>query len=168
MAKDSLAQGARSATFAGGTPDVNDPIEFHGTVAVEEQEAACPHGFPTSRTCVLCSAATLDNPLAKREPKSLEELAALYEPMNDRVLLRKVTKENQNQVQLPDAYQLDSDLGIVIAVGEYMLVGGQVRPIPYKLGDKVRFGHYNAEDIEIEGEILKLVSAYDVRLKIKV
>lgn len=164
MAKDSLAQGARSATFMGGTPDKDSPVEFaEGMVAVEEalQQIACEHGVTGS--CVLC-----DRPeIAKPEPKSLPELAALYEPMNDRVLLRRVTDENKNLIQIPDSFKIDSDLGVVIAVGSGMLVNGQLVPIPLKLGDKVRVGHYNVEDIEVEGETLMLVSAYDVRLKIK-
>ena len=48
-----------------------------------------------------------------------------------------------------------------------MLIGGELRPIPLAPGDKVRFGHYNAEDIEVEGEKLVLVSAFDIRLKIR-
>ena len=170
MAKDSLAQGARSAQFSAGQSAINDPIEFHGTVAVEEPEwggvmavACCPHGQTVGKVCVLCS--IVEEPV--KEPKTLEELAALYQPMNDRVLLRKIDDKNKSLIQLPDAFKLDSDIGIVVAVGEYMIVGGEARPIPYKLGDKVRFGHYNAEDIEVEGETLKLVSAYDVRLKLK-
>lgn len=161
MAKDSLARGAQSAQFSAGQSAINDPIEFHGTVAAEE--ATCPHGQTADKTCVLCS--IVEEPV--KELKTLEELAALYQPMNDRVLLRKIDDKNKSLIQLPDAFKLDSDIGIVVAVGEYMLVGGEARPIPYKLGDKVRFGHYNAEDIEAEGETLKLVSAYDVRLKVK-
>ena len=163
MAKDSLARGAASATFMGGTPDKNDPIEFHGTVAAEDVEAQpCPcDKCGTFHETAFCPAP------AKPEPKTLEELAALYEPMNDRVLLRRVTEENKRLIQLPDQFKLESDLGIVVAVGSGMIVNGQLVAIPLKPGDKVRVGHYNIEDIEIEGETLMLVSAYDVRLKIK-
>jgi co-chaperonin GroES (HSP10) len=161
MAKDSLARGARSATFSGGQSAVDDPIEFHKTVAAEE--TTCPHGQTADKACVLCS--VVEEP--KRELKTLEELAALYAPMNDRVLLRRVTEKNHNLIELPEAYKLDSDLGVVVAVGDYMIVGGEARPIPLQPGDKVRVGHYNIEDIDVEGEQLMLVSAYDVRLKIK-
>lgn len=166
MAKDSLARGARSATFSAGQAEKDAPIEFHGTVASEEApKQTCEHGLPFDRACVLCDS-ELKQAL-KPEPKSLAQLAALYEPMNDRVLLRRVTEENKRLIQLPDAFKLESDLGIVVAVGSGMIVNGQLLPIPLKLGDKVRVGHYNIEDIEIEGETLMLVSAYDVRLKIK-
>ncbi len=153
MAKDRLASGQRSATFSAGQAEADEPIEFHGTVAVEDASVEL-NWKPKAEA-------------ARPALKSLEELAALYEPMNDRVLLRRVTEENQRLVGLPDAYQLDSDLGIVIAVGDGMLVGGQLVPIRLKLGDKVRVGHYNVEDVEVEGEKLMLVSAFDVRIKIK-
>lgn len=165
MAKDSLARGARSATFMGGTPDKDAPIELAAGIVAE----TCEHGKSVEETCVLCEKQKqeLAELIVKPEPKTLEELAALYEPMNDRVLLRRVTDENRKSVQLADAFKLDSDVGIVIATGAGMLVNGQLVPIPLVLGDKVRFGHYNAEDVEIEGETLVLVSAYDVRLKLK-
>jgi co-chaperonin GroES (HSP10) len=158
MHGDKLAQGAKSAQFSGGRAAVDDPIEFHGTVAAEEtQEERDVYEDYLKR----------NPPVAAVELKTLEELASLYAPMNDRVLLRRVTEKNHSLVDLPEAYKLDSDLGVVIAVGDYMIVGGEARPIPLKLGDKVRVGHYNIEDIDCEGEQLMLVSAYDVRLKIK-
>jgi co-chaperonin GroES (HSP10) len=168
MAKDSLARGAKSAQFSAGQAKKDDPVEFHGTVATEEWPgveavACCPHGQTVGRVCVLCS--VVEEPV--RELKTLEELAALYAPMNDRVLLRRVTEKSKSLIELPDAFVQQSDLGVVIAVGEYMLVGGEARPIPLKLGDKVRVGHYNIEDVPVEGETLMLVAAYDVRLKLK-
>lgn len=153
MAKDQLASGQRSATFSAGQAEADEPIEFHGTVAVEDAPVE------------LNWQPKLEN--EKPAPKSLEELAALYEPMNDRVLLRRVTEDNKRLVDLPDAYKLESDLGLVISVGTGMLVNGQLVPIPLKLGDKVRVGHYAIEDLEVEGETLMLVSAYDVRIRIK-
>lgn len=165
MAKDSLARGAQSATFLAPNSQLGDEVELKPHIVALE----CEHGVSTDKTCVLCEKQKkeMEALAAKPEPKSLEELAALYAPMNDRVLLRRVTEENKRMVQLPDAFKLESDLGIVIAVGEGMLVNGQLRPIPLALGDKVRVGHYNIEDIEIEGETLMLVSAHDVRLKLK-
>jgi len=165
MAKDSLARGARTATFMGGTPDKDAAVELAKGIVAEE----CEHGTSTDKTCILCQQQQkeLEELVKKPELKSIEELAAIYEPMNDRILLRRVTDENRRSVQLADAFKLESDLGVVIAVGTGMLVNGQLVPIPLKLGDKVRVGHYNIEDIEIEGETLMLVSAYDARLKIK-
>ena len=164
MIGDALASGQRSATFSAGQSEKGAPIEFHGTVATE-----CEHGVSRENVCVLCKASEAAILAAVEKPalKSLEELAALYEPCNDRVLLRRVTEEDERMVQIAEQFKLESDLGIVIAVGAGMFANGQWIPIPYQLGDKVRVGHYNVEDIEIEGETLMLVSAYDIRLKIK-
>ena len=145
MAKDSLASGAYSAQFSGGRAKPGEPVEFHGTVATDD---------------VVIDNSALFYREEEREPATLEELAALYEPMNDRVLLRRVVDaKRDNLVVLPDAFVLESHIGIVIAAGE------KVQNL--KLGDKVRVGHYNVEDIEHQGEKLMLVSAADVRLKIK-
>ena len=171
MAKDSLARGARSATFSAGQAEKDAPIEFHGTVA-EEDETKHSDGSSTFH-CGICGdgpepcrhALRVVEPIAPA--KTLEELAAKYQPMNDRVLLRRIEEKNEHLVNLPDAFVQDSDMGEVIAVGDGMLIGGELRPINLKAGDKVRFGHYNAEDIEVEGVKVTLVSAFDVRLKIR-
>lgn len=165
MAKDSLARGARSATFSGGQAERNDPIEFHGTVAEEEA--------PSVYRCGICGdgpepcrhALNPEEPV--RQPKSLEELAAKYQPMNDRVLLRRIEEKNEKLIVEPEAFARKPNKAEVVAVGEGMLIGGELRPINLKPGDVVLYGEYNAEDIEVEGEKLLLVSAFDVRLKIK-
>ena len=154
MAKDSLAQGARSAAFSAGHADRNDAIEFHRTVAEELPPGISP-----------CTDDFKWLPRAE-EPEHVVDFSK-YQPMNDRVLLRRFQAKNESLVQMPEAYVMDSDVGEVIAVGDGMLIGGQLRPIPLAPGDKVRFGHYNAEDIEVEGEKLVLVSAFDIRLKIR-
>jgi chaperonin GroES len=165
MKGDALASGQKSATFLAGQAEKDAPIEFHGTVAVEDIGDGCEHGVSRGRVCILCEAVTIE--AIKSDLMSLEELAAKYQPMNDRVLLRRISEKDEHRVVMPDAFVQDSDIGEVIAVGDGMLIGGELRPINLKSGDKVRFGHYNAEDIELEGEKLVLVSAFDVRLKIK-
>lgn len=156
MKGDALASGQRSATFSAGQAGKDEPIEFHGTVAVEEN---LPEGTDP----------VIDNTEFFR--RDVEPVRAVdfskYQPMNDRVLLRRIQQKNESRVQIAEAFVQDSDIGEVIAVGDGMLIGGELRPIPLAPGDRVRFGHYNAEDIEVEGEKLVLVSAFDVRLKIK-
>lgn len=163
MAKDSLARGERSAMFMGGTPKQDDEIVLAPGMAA----TTCEHGQNLEVACVLCQAELkqLTEVAAKPEPKSIEELALLGNATNDRVLLRPLTEEDTKSVKIADTFVLESDIGIVICVGDGMNVGGHWRPIPYALGDKVRYGHYNAEDIDLAGEKLKLVSAYDIRFK---
>jgi chaperonin GroES len=163
MAKDSLAQGARSAVFSAGSAERDEPIEFHGTVAEEEG----PRG--TVFLCGICG--ETEEPCRHVDALSDESAVVVdfsrYQPMNDRVLLRRVDTKNEQRIQMPEAFVQDSDIGEVIAVGEGMLIGGELRPINLQPGDQVRFGHYNAEDITVEGVKLILVSAFDIRLKIR-
>ncbi len=161
MAKDSLARGARSATFLGGTPEKDAPIEFHGTVAEEEDGTICHHGVGRGQACFLCDAAK-----SPQEPAPVVDLTK-YQPMNDRVLLRKVEEHDDSRIIQPEAFARKPNKAEVIAVGEGMLIGGQLRPIMLAPGDIVYYGEYNAEDIEVEGVKLMLVSAFDVRLKVR-
>src|ERR1700691_5251818 len=139
MAKDSLARGATSAQFPAGQAKKDDPIEFHGTLATAMAD--------------------------QRNVEMIKEVLfaprvvdwSKYQPMNDRVLLRRIEQKSVKSVVLPDAFIQDSDIGEVLAVGEGMLIGGQLRPINLQPGDKVRFGHYNAEENEVEGEKVVLV-----------
>jgi co-chaperonin GroES (HSP10) len=153
MAKDSLARGARSATFSGGQAERNDPIEFHGTVAAEE--ATCAHGNPLDRTCILCNV-----PLNEPQPaaRPIADFAK-YEPMNGRILLRKIVEKDNSLVIEPDAFARVPNKAEVLCVpmGEGML----------SPGDVVLYGEYNAEDILIDGEKLLLVDIHDIRLKFR-
>jgi chaperonin GroES len=96
------------------------------------------------------------------KPKS----TTTYVPLNDRILLKRVTEKSDSLVQIADTYQQPSNKGEVVAVGDGMLIGGELRPIPLKVGDVVLFGQFNAEDISLEGEDFTLVSAFDIRLKL--
>jgi chaperonin GroES len=80
-------------------------------------------------------------------------------PLNDRVLLRRVEEESDKQVQVADAYRPKSNMGVVLAAGEK--VNGAL-----KEGDKVLFGEYSAQDIEINGENLVLICVHDIWVRL--
>lgn len=147
MAKDSLARGAKSATFSAGQAQKDEPIEFHGTVAVEEK--------PDSDESWQASEAILAKPDLSK-----------YQPMNDRVLLRRIEEKKDSLIVEPEAFARKPTKAEVIAVGQGMMIGGELRPIDLMPGDIVFYGEYNAEDIEIEGEKLLIVSAFDIRLRV--
>ena len=148
MIGDKLAQGAKSAVFSGGKANRNDPIQFHGTVATEER--------PDSDESWQASKALLEPFLASR-----------YQPMNDRVLLRRIDEKADKLIVEPDAFARKPNKAEVLAVGEGMLIGGTLRPINLKAGDRVYYGEYNAEELELDGAKFLLVSAFDIRLKIR-
>lgn len=148
-AKDSLARGARTATFLGGTPEVDAPIVFNKTLSDEPREEIQVN----DRRPVFD-----DSPVVQVPKKN-------YQPMNDRVLLRRVVEQSDKLVKIAEQYQQKSNKGVVLAVGQGMLIGGQLVAIDLKPGDVVLFGEYNAETIMLDGEEFVLISAYDVRLK---
>jgi chaperonin GroES len=89
-----------------------------------------------------------------------------YVPLNDRVLLRRVEDKTDSLVQIADTYQQPSNKGEVVAVGDGMLLGNHLVPIPLKPGDVCLFGNFNAEEITLDGDDFILVSAWDIRLKL--
>lgn len=157
MAKDSLARGARSATFSAGQAEKDEPIVFHGTVATEVDDAVCPHGINLiDGFCVLCKQADLRE--AMPEPRAPIDFSK-YEPMNDRVLLRKIVEQDNRLVIEPDAFARIPNKAEVMAIPSCC--------DSLALGDVVLYGEYNAEDILVEGEKLLLVDVHDIRLKFK-
>lgn len=168
-AKDALASGARSATFSAGRAKKNDPIKFNKTVAKPELREAeiseVEEIFYRDSAKDNPVLATLIKAYDADESKPKPDLSR-YQPMNDRVLLRRIVEKSENIIVQPDAFTLKSNKGEVIAVGSGMLIGPNIVPIELRPGDVVTFGEYNAEPVGVEGEELLLVSAFDIRLKI--
>lgn len=153
MAKDSLARGAKSAQFSTGTGNELPTLEElnrRGIVALEERVDSDESWQASER---------LINATRR------QEIVEICKPLNDRVLIRRV-EEEQGTIYQPDAFKRKPTKGIVLAVGTGMIVGGQLIPIPLAVGDTVYFGEYGPEEIEIQGEKLTLVSAFDIRLKV--
>lgn len=152
-AKDALASGAKSAVFSAGHAKKDDPITFNRTVAAAGLTQAAEVDVFDRRM------AALDNKARAIDLKR-------YQPMNDRVLLRRIVEKSENLVNLSDAHQAPSNKAEVIAVGTGMMIGNSLVPIPLAPGDVVIFGEYGVDEIEVEGEKLLMISAFDVRLKI--
>lgn len=144
MAKDSLAQGARSATFSAGHAEKDEPIEFHGTVAAEENPIAA-------------GLQRLEQHAAEEKEAEAAKDFSRYQPMNERVLIRRI-KEKQGLILQPEAYRQQSPKGVIVCASE--------DAFPLAAGDVVFFGEYNAEPITVEGEELHLVNIADLRMKI--
>jgi co-chaperonin GroES (HSP10) len=72
------------------------------------------------------------------EPASSRKLGGLT-PAFDRVLIKVLPKENTGTIVSPDAFDEPSLYGEVIAVGSGVYMGGSVYPIPFQVGDIVRY-----------------------------
>lgn len=144
MKGDALASGANKAQFSAGHASKDEPIKYNYTVAEEEAEKVTDEEVKEVLQSV--------NPVR-------------YQPMNDRVLLRPIEEKKEGLVVTPDAYAEPSYRGEVISVGDGMIIGGELRPIPLVPGDIVRYGKYAFEPLELNGEKVGLVSAFEIRLK---
>jgi len=158
---DQLAAGARSAQFAAGGSAVNEPIELHNVAAEEPQDL-------TSGITVIDRRSRFDSePIKKAEPKFPEKEYGPFKPILDRVLIKRVA-EDKNMEQLEDGsmrdkrtgfiiparYRQHSNVGVVLAVGDFVVMGGVKTYLSdiIKPGYRVLFGEYNAEKLKIPDE----------------
>lgn len=76
------------------------------------------------------------------------------EPIFDRLIVRRADSETEvGGVVLPEAYQEKSQMGVVVACGEYTLNDdGTKVPLEVKVGDTIIFPKHCGTDIVIDGE----------------
>jgi len=82
-------------------------------------------------------------------------------PLGDRVLVKPLTTEEvtKSGIVLPDTADKEKkEQGEVVAVGE----GEKVKKLNLKVGDKVLFGKYSGDDVEIEKVVYKFLKEEDI------
>lgn len=86
-------------------------------------------------------------------------------PMGERVLIRQHKKEEKTAggIYIPDSAKEERKEGQVIAVGQYK----DGKELPLKPGDKIIYGGYSSEDIEIGGEKHVFIDFKDVLAKME-
>ncbi len=80
--------------------------------------------------------------------------------MNDRVIIKRDDKEKVSKggIFIPDSAQRTQYRGTVIGVGPGEKgEDGKVIPMTVKVGQKVLFGSYGAEDFEWNGETVSII-----------
>ncbi|MBW2989758.1 co-chaperone GroES [Candidatus Woesearchaeota archaeon] len=84
-------------------------------------------------------------------------------PMGERVLLRQEKKEERTAggIYVPDSAKEERKQGEVIAAGTYK----DGKELPLKKGDKVIYGGYSSDEVEIKGEKLLFVDFKDILAK---
>jgi len=83
------------------------------------------------------------------------------QPLGDRVLVQPITVEETTKagIVLPDSVEKEKKAeGEVIAVG----AGDKIKALGLKVGDKVLFGKYSGDEIEIDKEELKFLKHDEV------
>ncbi len=86
-------------------------------------------------------------------------------PLGERVLIKQHKKEEKTAggIYIPDSAKEEKKEGEVIAAGHFK----DGIELPLKQGDKVLYGGYSSEEIEIDGEKHIFVDYKDVLAKIE-
>lgn len=87
------------------------------------------------------------------------------QPMGERVLIKQNEKEEKTAggIYIPDSAKEDRKEGEVVAVGQYK----DGKDLPLKEGDKVLYGGYNSDNIELNGEKFIFIDFKDILAKIE-
>jgi len=91
-----------------------------------------------------------------------------FSPIMDRVqvkVIEEMVKDEQG-VLMPPKYRQHSNMGVVIAIGQWVILGGKQIPLGEVIqpGDKVLFGEYNCEKFDgVDGEEYELIRVQDIR-----
>ncbi len=84
-------------------------------------------------------------------------------PVGERVLLEPAKKEEKTKggILLPDEARQEKKEGTVISAGTFK----EGKELPLKPGDKVIYGGYSSEEIEIDGKKYMLIEFKDIVAK---
>lgn len=86
-------------------------------------------------------------------------------PLHDRVVVRRQEEEatSAGGIVLPGSAQEKPAQGEVIAVGNgRILQNGDVKALDLKVGDKVVFGKYTSNTVDIDGEELLIMNESEI------
>lgn len=79
-----------------------------------------------------------------------------FKPINDRICVRRDASEETSPggIVLPDVAKKKPQKGTVVAVGPGKLdeTSGKRIPVGVKEGDRILFGAWSGEDLEIDGQ----------------
>lgn len=86
------------------------------------------------------------------------------QPIGERVLLEPARKEERTKggVYIPDDAGKEKKEGTVLAVGKFK----DGKELPLQKGDRIIYGGYSSEELEIEGKKYLLIEFKDVMAKI--
>ena len=85
-------------------------------------------------------------------------------PIGERVLIKQKEKEAKTKggIYIPEAAKEEKKEGTIMAAGTYK----DGKDLPLKKGDKVIYGGYSSDEVEIEGEKYVFVDFKDVLAKV--
>lgn len=86
-------------------------------------------------------------------------------PLGDRLVVQREESEEVTAggIVLPDSAKNKPTRGVIVSVGDGKLLDDGTRaPLQVKKGDRVLFGSYSGEQIEVDGEEYLLMSESEV------
>lgn len=88
-----------------------------------------------------------------------------FRPILDRIIVKRLDECDETGITVPKKYRQHSNKGIVVAIGDFVVLGGLRVPLSdlVNVGDIVLVGEYNSEKFEKDGEELWIVRLQDVR-----
>jgi chaperonin GroES len=98
----------------------------------------------------------------------VEEMTLNITPLHDRVLVRRLEQKEtaQGGIIIPDTAKEKPQEAEVIAVGAGKLEKGHRVPLDVKVGDRILFGKYTGNDIEIDGQEYLIVREEEILVKV--
>ena len=86
-------------------------------------------------------------------------------PIGERVLIKQFKKEDKTKggIYIPDSAKEERKEGEVVAAGQYK----DGKDLPLKKGDKIIYGGYSSEEIELDGEKYIFIDFKDILAKIE-
>ncbi|WP_094227952.1 co-chaperone GroES [Methanolobus psychrotolerans] len=84
----------------------------------------------------------------------------IIRPIGERVLIKSIKKAEvtESGIYIPDSVQEAKKEGIVVAVGTFE----DGKELPLKKGDRVIYGGYKSDEIDLEGELHMFIDFKDV------
>jgi len=84
--------------------------------------------------------------------------------LEDRILVRREVAETVSAggIIIPETVAEKPQYGDVVFVGPGLVRNGTLKPVQYQVGQKVLFGKWNEETLEVDGEKLMLLRENDI------
>ncbi|KKQ90124.1 MAG: 10 kDa chaperonin [Berkelbacteria bacterium GW2011_GWA2_38_9] len=91
----------------------------------------------------------------------------MLQPLGDKVLVRPISGQEvtKSGIVLPDTAKEKPQEGEVVALGHGKVIGDKVvsfAEMGLSVGNKVVFGKYSPNEIEVDGEEMFIISADDI------
>src|ERR1700741_797329 len=97
-----------------------------------------------------------------------KEMPVNITPLHDRVLVRRLEEREtaKGGIIIPDTAKEKPQEGEVIAVGAGKMEKGHRIPLDVKVGDRILFGKYTGNDIEIDGQEYLILREEEILVKV--